>query len=375
MILQYTNFILLANSLIVASQVLIAMLLSACSFGSGDMSSAPPTEITNAAVFESFHQRSEQIYNGNGSWGQTTYGYKMALRDCYWRADVYGFLANTNPTYARRADEAIGYLLRAQSEGGTGVFGFPADGSNPEFGAKVRAVINACPTCVHNEWIISLPGKDVAELYYDHGYALTAIARSYQRTRNQTLLAPITLAADWILDKPLTANVNYLSALSKGLIYAYHVTNDRRYLDKAIQLHREGILPFFNSAGEAVDTHNARLEYHGFIVSGMIALRQSLPADHAFIAELDPILTLTVARMATRGLDSNGEYGVTWPGTNLLAWHELSFLRALNGKEVLARDRTLALIRGYMDDVKAEGDGFRLQKALYTYFFIGLFAK
>lgn len=349
------------------------LLLAACqSGGSGPAASG---EVTNSTSFAYLHQRSEQIYDGQGIWGQARHGYRMALRDSYWRADVYGFLADANPTYARRADEAIDYLLKAQSAGGSGVFGFPADINNPEFGAKVRTVIDACPACVHNGWITSLPGNDIAELYYDHGYALTAVARAYQRTGNRALLAPIALAADWILDKPLTTNINYLSALGKGLSYAYRATNNPRYLGKAIQLHRDGILPFLGNTGGAVDAHNAQLEYHGFIVSGMIALRQSLPTGHAFIAELDPILALAVAHMAKRGLAENGAYGVTWPGTNLLAWHELSSLRLLTGEEVRARDRSLALIRSYTDPIKAERNAFRLQKALYTYFAIGLFAK
>lgn len=349
----------------------VLLLFVACQ--AGGTGPAASEEVTNSTSFAYLHQRSEQIYDGQGIWGQARHGYRMALRDSCWRADVYGFLAGTDPTYVRRADEAVDYLLKAQSAGGSGVFGFPADINNPEFGAKVRTVIDACPTCVHNGWIISLPGNDIAELYYDHGYALTTVARTYRRTRNRALLASITLAADWILDKPLTTNINYLSALSKGLSYAYRVTNDPRYLGKAIQLHRDGILPFLGNTGGAVDAHNAQLEYHGFIVSGVIALRQTLPTGHAFIAELDPILALAVAHMAKRGLEENGAYGVTWPGTNLLAWHELSSLRLLTEEEARARDRSLALIRSYMDPIKAERNGFRLQKALYTYFPVGFF--
>ena len=351
------------------------MLLLLAAYQVGGTGPAAPGEVTNSTSFAYLHHRSEQIYDGHGIWGQARHGYRMALRDSYWRADVYGFLADANPIYARRAGEAVDYLLKTQSEGGSGVFGFPADVNNPEFGAKVRAVTEVCPACVHNGWIVALPGKDIAELYYDHGYALTTVARAYLRTKNHALLAPIVRAADWILDKPLTTNINYLSALGKGLSYAYRVTNDPRYLNKAIQLHRDGILPLLGNMGSAIDTHNAQLEYHGFIVSGMIAVRQSLPAGHIFIAELDPILALAVASMAKRGLAENGAYGVTWPGTNLLAWHELSFLRLLTGEEARARDRCLALIRSYMDPLTAESSAFRFQKALYTYFSIGLFAR
>lgn len=363
------------------SLIFLALLLCGCggSGGAGSNSSQQSSDEPTSSVFPFFQGWSESIYDGDGSWGRTHYGYRMALRDSYWRADVYGFLAARNDlpavVYAQRADAVLQYLLTVQSQGGTGVFGFPADVANPEFGSRVQQAIDTCPSCIHNGWIISLPGSDIAELYYDHGYALVSLVRAYERTHDASLLSPMTSAADWILDKPLTTNINYLSALSKGLCYAYRATGDSRYLDRAVELHVQGILPFLNENGEATDAHNARLEYHGFIVSGLIALRQSLPADHALIAQLDQTLAAAVARMASRDLQENGDYGVTWPGTNLLAWYELSLYRPLSSEEKVAVARILALIEGYVDDIGSETDPYRFQKALYSNFFVGFYAR
>ncbi len=66
--------------------------------------------------------------------------------------------------------------------------------------------------------------------------------------------------------------MNYLSALSKGLSAANLATEDVRYLDTAIALHLNDIIPNQLAAGYWNDAHNQRLEYHGFIVSGLIAL-------------------------------------------------------------------------------------------------------
>jgi hypothetical protein len=360
---------------------LLVLSLSACGGASGPAAQPPgngrsPTT-SMSEVFEEFHLQSESLYDGNGTWGHAKYGYRMALRDSYWRADVYGHLSTKagrlSTTYGQRADAAIQYLLSAQQQGGSGVFGFPADVNNPEFGDVVRSVIDACPQCIHDTWVISLPGNKIAELYYDHGYALTAVARAYQRTGDAKLLAPIRRAADWIMGKPLTTNINYLSALSKGLCHAYAATQDVRYLHRAVQLHQEGILPGLAASGEALDAHNAKLEYHGFIVSGLIALRQSLPANHAFIAQLEPVLNLAVARMAQRNMTEDARYGVTWPGTNLLAWHELSMYRPLSAEEAAALRRVLSLTSGYLERIQSEQTGFRLQKALYSHFPLGLF--
>lgn len=332
----------------------------------------------SVSIFQTLHQTSESLYDGGGVWGSTQAGYRMALRDSYWRGDVYGFLSEVNTLYATRAAEVTDYLLLAQSQGGSGVFGFPADPENPEFGSKVQQAMETCPSCIQNGWIISLPEDYITELYYDHGYALSTLAQRYLQTQDAQLLPAINLAAEWTLDKPSTSNINYLSALSKGLSYAYLATNNPTYLNKAIELHEIGILPFLNGEGEAMDSHNAQLEYHGFIVSGLVALRQALPSDFedtAFKNNLDYILALSTRRMAERGLTEPGDYGVTWPGTNLQAWHELSLYRSLNPDEVKAKDRAIALIEGYQDDIKNETDLFRQRKALYANFFVGFYQR
>lgn len=350
--------------------------------GSSGHTAASSGATSRSAVADSafgyLHERSESIYDGDGAWGATSYGYRMALRDSYWRGEVYGHLAGWDVAsatlYRKREREVVQFLLDAQRDGGTGVFGFPDDTANPEFGSIVRELRHRCPDCIRNGWVVSLPGDKVAELYYDHGYALTALARSYQRSRDDALVEPIRRAADWSLDKPSTANVNYLSALSKGLCHAYAVTKDARYLDRAVALHETGILPKLDASGQARDEHNARLEYHGFIVSGLIALRQVLPSGHRLAGPLDRALSASVARMAERDLSESAGYGVTWPGTNLLAWHELAALRPLVADEQAAVDRILALIGGYVARIRSESTPFRVQKALYTYFPAGLFA-
>ena len=347
----------------------VAVLLAAC------LAWLAPARAND--LFEPLHAASEALYDGNGSWGCKRHGWRMPLRDAAWRADVYGALAQRGgqvqgEVYRRRAAEAIGYLLRAQAEGGTGVFGFPADVRHPEFGSKVAQVMQRCPACVHQGWIITLPAGDVAELYYDHGHALAAVARAYQRTGNPALLPAVRQGADWALDQPLTRNVNYLSSLSKGLSLAWRATGDARYLERAVALHRQGILPLIGPSGDALDPHNAQLEYHGFIVSGLVALRQALPGGHAFVGEADRALALTAARMAERGQTEAAPFPATWPGTNLQAWQELGALRPLSAPEAAARERAVALIRDALPRLLGEGDALRLRKALYSYFFVGL---
>ena len=330
------------------------------------------SEKSTLSVFDTFHTISEGMYNGDGSWG-SGYPYRMALRDAYWRADVYSKLSEVASVYDARSLEAYAYLQSAQLEGGSGVFGFPADTDNPEFGETVNRIVLECPECINGGWVISLPGSHIAELYYDHGYSLTSIAKGYIRTQDPSYVDSIVKAADWALDKPLHSNINYLSALSKGLSYAYKVTGDARYLNKAIYFHEQGIFPNLSSeTGGALDAHNQQLEYHGFIVSGIIALKLVIPNNHDFSLEVDKYLTSSVLHMQQRDAVEDGEYGSTWPGTNLLAWHELENIRPLTMEESLVKGRCASLINNYEKFI-VEESGFRLQKSLYSNFFIGLY--
>ncbi len=324
------------------------------------------------SIFSLIHSLSESLYKDDGSWGKG-YPYRMALRNSYWRADVYGEAASRNETYASRSSEVYSYLMSVQDIGDVGVFGFPADIKNPEFGETVERVLAECPECVQNGFVVSLPGNDIAELYYDHGYALTSLAKGYLRTNNPLYLESISRAADWTLDKPIVENINYLSALGKGLAYAYRATGDVRYLNRAVYLHEHGIFPRISlQTGGALDSHNQKLEYHGFIVSGIVALKSALPENHWYHSEVDLFMGLAISHMQERNSFESGNYGATWPGLNLLSWYELELVRELTSDEQMARNRCIDLIDGYKESIAAE-EGFRLQKSLYSNFFIGLY--
>ncbi len=336
-------------------------------------SCAPVALSSSAEVFQYFHTQSEALYDGAGSWGNSTFGYRMALRDSYWRADVYGWLAGrgggNSTLYAQRADEAIAYLLTAQSNGGAGVFGFPAEPTHPEFGSKVSYMLTYHPDMITNGWIVNFPTNEVQQLYYDHGYALYSLARAYLRTTNASLLPGIIEGADWILDKPLTSNLNYLSALAKGLCLAYSITNKAEYLQKALDYHSGVIIPGIGSDGNALDSHNRQMEYHAFIVSGLIALRQQLTNGHPQLNSVNTTLELMVAKMAQRNLTESMDWEQTWFGTCLQAWHELEEYRPLSSTEQAARQQCVDNIRANLPEYRNLSD-YPHRKSLYANFFI-----
>lgn len=349
-------------------------------FADNDISPNPLNPTLNP-TFLTIHQISESLYDASGTWGVKSFGYRMALRDSYWRADVYQALIHHSTqayqvVFEERVEDVVQYLLSVQIPE-SGLFGFPADESNPEFGAKVQEVYNICQDCIQDGLIVRLPKSLLPELYYDHGYTLVTLSNHYQQHPNQVLYDAIEKGGQWLLDKPLSKNINYLSAASKGLAYAYKVTGNLLFLNQAKFFHKEGILPFQNEGGDWEDTHNAQLEYHGFIVSGLIALLANLPFTDPLYNEVNDSLERALAHMKKANLASNPQLSQnryqedTWPGTNLLAWHELSQLRNLNPSELSALKKCMQIIETALTSVE-EKNGFRLQKTLYSNIFVGL---
>lgn len=346
-------------------------LFSAPALAGAACSNTLPGEIQTA--FEQLHTLSEALYDGHGSWGYANTGYHMALRDSAWRADVYGDLASLSPQYRQRADEAADYLVHAQQAGASGVFGMPADEKNPEFGSRVRQIKKRCPDCLHNGWIVTLPGDHVTALYYDHGFALAALARAYLRSGNNDWLQAVRHGAEWAMHQPATENINYLSTLSKGLSLASHATGDARYLEEAVRLHRTYILPGLNQAGHARDAHNAQLEYHAFIVSGLATLRQHLPNDHALVPELDRALAAAIDHLTQRCLQDSAGEKASWPGAALLAWHDVAAFRPLSAREQQALARTLNLASRQTSGPASTKPLFHRQKLLSINFPLGFY--
>ncbi len=344
-------------------------------------SNASENSVNDHSVKDFFyllHNKSEEIYDGNGHWGENKFGYKMLLRDSYWRLDVYGVLSEGNwpdsNIFRQRAKEIVQYLLQAQLEGGTGVFGIPADPHNPQQGKSIQKEIQRYPKCVRNGWIVQPEETFIPNLYYDHGYALVSLVRVYKRTHQASILEAIRRGADWILGKPYTLNVNYLSEVSKGLCYAYGVTGDKHYLAEALKMYKEVILPHQTNSGQWDDPHNGKLVYHGFIVSGLIALIKNLPPDHPDFTEINNSLTKALELMKQE--DLNREFGPKEDATqtNAIAWLELSEYRRLTKRENQALDRLISFM---LNDKEAINDssGFTLQRYLYKDFIVGWYLE
>jgi hypothetical protein len=213
------------------------------------------------------------------------------------RADLDG--APRSLAFAREAGD---FLVWAQTEGGTGVFPFPAvrgETRDKAFVAADRFLARAeregrLAEVVHRGWAVD----DITDggLQFDNGEAGIAMFELYAATKEEKYLRSAQKSADWAAARPLARNWNYNSFSVALLAEAFRATGERRYLDAAVHKARVGVIPGQLTdgphAGRWVDAHNARPAYHYIMMRGLAQLATVLPNDDPTRAEIMRALTL-----------------------------------------------------------------------------------
>ncbi len=194
------------------------------------------------------------------------------------------------------AREAADFLVWAQTQGGTGVFPFPASpgkANDRAFAAaanflKKAAQAGKLDACVHNGWIVD----DNADggLQFDNGEAGVALLELYEVTHELNYLESAQKAADWALARPLARNWNYNSFSVYLLARTFAVTHEAKYLAAAVRKARVGVIPGQLTdgprAGRWLDPHNARPAYHYIMMRALAELAAVLPKGSPDRAEV-----------------------------------------------------------------------------------------
>lgn len=200
------------------------------------------------------------------------------------------------------AREAGDFLVWAQTEGGTGVFPFPAvrgETRDKAFVAADRFLARAeregrLAEVVHRGWAVD--DANDGGLQFDNGEAGVAMFELFAATKEEKYLASARRAADCAAARPLARNWNYNSFSVALLAEAFRATGERRYLDAAVHKARVGVIPGQLTdgphVGRWVDAHNARPAYHYIMMRGLAQLAAVLPADDPARAEIMRALTL-----------------------------------------------------------------------------------
>ncbi|MCX6953361.1 MAG: hypothetical protein NTV51_14505 [Verrucomicrobia bacterium] len=201
--------------------------------------------------------------------------------------------------YAREAGD---FLRWAQTQGGTGVFPFPAVrgvSRDKAFVAAGRFLERAerdgrLAEAVHQGWAIDDLGD--GGLQFDNGEAGVAMFELSEATHDEACLKSARQAADWAAARPLARNWNYNSFSVYLLAEAFRVTGERRYLDAALRKALLGVIPGQLTdgprAGRWVDAHNARPAYHYIMLRALALLASVTPKDEPARAEVVRALAL-----------------------------------------------------------------------------------
>ena len=211
------------------------------------------------------------------------------------------------------AKQAADFLIWAQDQAESGVFPFPAArGTSNEramevatrFLAKAEKV-GKLDSVVRNGWAFDDLGD--GGLQFDNGECGVAMFEIYELTMDARYLKSARRSADWAAERPLCTNWNYNSFSVELLAKAFEVTQERRYLEKAIDKALLGVIPGQlregPHAGRWIDPHNARPAYHYIMMRGLTRLIGVMPVATPARNEILRCLSL--------GLQTRNEESVT----------------------------------------------------------------
>jgi hypothetical protein len=175
-----------------------------------------------------------------------------------------------------------GFNYIAGQQTSVGVFGYPY---NPKATSGVQATMLRMVRegekrglkMIDGDWCI----EDLAEggLQFDNGEAGAGLLYAYALCGDRRFVDAARRAADWAAGRNLVANWNYNSFSGWLLARLYRVTGEQKYLEAAKVKFDFGVLPGQMENGRWFDPHNARPQYHALMARNLVeyalALRQA----------------------------------------------------------------------------------------------------
>ncbi|MDX9975665.1 MAG: hypothetical protein RBU21_21975 [FCB group bacterium] len=201
---------------------------------------------------------------------QTGNRLRVPLREA--RAYLFSYEAGLEPKDQNlaAAKEGFEYILGAQAS--TGVFGFPYDPKGGGLKKQAVAVVDAAKArglnVVENGWVIDDLGD--GGLNFDNGTCGIGLLDAYRVLRDERYLDAAKRAGDWTIGRPLVLNWNYNAFSGWLLARLYCVTGEQRYLDEAKRIFTCGVLPGQMDNGRWFDQHNAKIQYHSILATTLI---------------------------------------------------------------------------------------------------------
>ena len=234
-------------------------------------------------TFQVAHEACQLSRNEEGSWGRTGTGLHLTYRGVGNVAlgYLYAYEALGEEEYKTLALGGLDYLLSEQEEnGGFRWWNTPEGTMNPR------------------------------DPFYDTGWAGLSLAEGFRISGDARYLKGVRKAADWTMTCPFTGNNNYDAFALWFLSLLYTFTEEKKYLDTAVERTEGGIF-FAQLPRGGWPAHNFHIGYHSIIANGLASLYDVLPEGHPFEDRLRKRLCM-VLNLARYLQTAEGDFYQGW---------------------------------------------------------------
>ncbi|MEM7728831.1 MAG: hypothetical protein AAF311_06100 [Pseudomonadota bacterium] len=202
------------------------------------------------------------------------------------KALISAWAIDDDPEALILAKAAGEHLLQVQTRIGMGGFGFPVprrSDRGSEYEAARHYIETAGSGAVMDGWIVK-DGLD-GGLNYDTGLAGEALFDLFHATGEVRYHDAALRAATWSLTRPVVVNFNYNGFIAALSARAFRETGERAYLDNALRLVDQGVLPGLIKDGPRrgrwIDPHNDQLVYRAIMIGQLARVLAAFPADYS----------------------------------------------------------------------------------------------
>ncbi|MEX0331503.1 MAG: hypothetical protein AB3N64_08790 [Puniceicoccaceae bacterium] len=175
-------------------------------------------------------------------------------------------------SYGEAGKKGMDFLVTQQTS--NGAFGYPVyEGGQQRLQLIVAEVLKKGRSLeldmTEKGYLINDLGD--GGLNFDHGVVGCGLVYAYWISGDERYLNSAIRAGEWVFSRNdvRTQNFNYNCFSGQLMARLYRATGEVRYLDEARNLFEFGVLPGLMENGRWIDPHNARIQYHSVMLRSM----------------------------------------------------------------------------------------------------------
>lgn len=252
-----------------------------------------------------------------------------------------------------------------------GAFPFPdlRTYEGPVFSPIIQNYLNALgkdsTAVLSNGWIVD--DRNTGEFKFDAGVIGNAYYEAYTYTGNIQYKNIALSVADYMMSLKMNTNYNYNTFVSLALTRAYQLTNDLKYLNRAIINLRYGVFPGQLENGRWCDGHNANSRYHNLMICNIAPTINLIPSENPHKVALEMMAVRAVENLINYSSQCGSTTGFRWLTSAYLLDSTLFSATTKNQiKDLIGRHINQAAINEKYLDVQSMGRYIELLTTLTT---------